>query len=414
MNATTILDELRAVASEEKRVVLARFFKSGPGEYGEGDQFLGVMVPQIRAVAKNHAGASAATEDALLASPWHEARECGLFLMCNRFTRADEAERAAIHARYLAAAAAGCVNNWDLVDLSAPTLVGQFLADKPRDLLYDLVGRPSLWENRIAIVSTLHLVRRGDLDDAFRLAERLLHHPHDLMHKAVGWVLRECGKRDAGRLRAFLHEHAASLPRTALRYAIERFDADERKRWLALPADKPLLKSFPPVARADAELLILGSMPGEESLRKAQYYAFPQNAFWRIAGALFGFDPALPYARRLAALKKAHVALWDVVGTCRREGSLDSSIKDAVPNDLPVLLARCPRLKLAACNGGAAYAALRRFFPDFPLPVVRLPSTSPAAARLSFARKLEQWRAALESFTGKDSLPFGSGRLRRR
>ena len=129
---------------------------------------------------------------------------------------------------------------------------------------------------------------------------------------------------------------------------------------------KPLLKSFPPVARADAELLILGSMPGEESLRKAQYYAFPQNAFWRIAGALFGFDPALPYAKRLAGLKKAHVALWDVVGTCRREGSLDSSIKDAVPNDLPALLARCPRLKLAACNGGASYAALRRFFPEFP------------------------------------------------
>ncbi len=397
-NATIILDDLSAVASEEKRAVLARFFKSGPGEYGEGDQFLGVMVPQIRAVAKNHAAASAATEDALLASPWHEARECGLFLMCNRFLRADEAERAAIHARYLAAAAAGRVNNWDLVDLSAPTLVGQFLADKPRDLLYDLAGRPSLWENRIAIVSTLHLVRRGDLDDAFRLAEKLLHHPHDLMHKAVGWVLRECGKRDANRLRAFLREHAAFLPRTALRYAIERFDADERKRWLALPAGKPLLKSFPPVARADAELLILGSMPGEESLRKAQYYAFPQNAFWRIAGALFGFDPALPYARRLAALKKAHVALWDVVGTCRREGSLDSSIKDAVPNDLPALLARCPRLKLAACNGGASYAALRRFFPDFPLPVVRLPSTSPAAARLSFDRKLEQWRVALEAY----------------
>ena len=239
MNAKTILDELRTVASEEKRAVLPRFFKSGPGEYGEGDQFLGVMVPQIRAVAKNHAGASAATEDALLASPWHEARECGLFLMCRRFTRANKAERTAIHARYLAAAAAGRVNNWDLVDLSAPTLVGQFLADKPRELLYDLAGRPSLWENRIAIVSTLHPVRRGDMDDAFLLAERLLRHPHDLMHKAVGWVLRECGKRDADRLRAFLRKHAAAMPRTTLRYAIERFDADERRRWLATPSAKP-------------------------------------------------------------------------------------------------------------------------------------------------------------------------------
>ena len=111
MNAKAFLAELRAVASEEKRAVLSRFFKSGPGEYGAGDKFLGVMVPQIRAVAKNHAGASSATEDALLASPWHEARECGLFLMCNRFTRADAAERAAIHARYLVAAAAGRVLN---------------------------------------------------------------------------------------------------------------------------------------------------------------------------------------------------------------------------------------------------------------------------------------------------------------
>ena len=396
--ARQILSELRAAASAEKRAVLARFFKTGPGEYGEGDRFLGVMVPQIRAVAKRHAGAPAAVEDALLASPWHEARECGLFMMCGRFGRASEAERAELHGRYLAAAAAGRVNNWDLVDLSAPTLVGQYLADKPRAPLYDLAGRSSLWENRIAIVSTLALVRRGDLDDAFRLAGALLGHPHDLMHKAVGWVLRECGKRDADRLRAFLREHVAAMPRTTLRYAIERLDADERRRWLSAPASPPLLKSFPPVARADAELLILGSMPGEESLRRAQYYAFPQNAFWRIAGGLFGFDPALPYAKRLAALRKARVALWDVVGTCRREGSLDSSIRDAVPNDLPALLARCPRLRLVACNGGAAYAALRRFFPTFPLPVVRLPSTSPAAARLSFERKLDAWRSALAPF----------------
>lgn len=235
MTAKTILAGLRAAASVEKRAVLARFFKSGPGEYGEGDRFLGVMVPQIRAVAKNHAASSAATENALLASPWHEVRECALFLMCNRFTRADEPQRAAIHARYLSAAAAGRVNNWDLVDLSAPTLVGQFLAEKPRNLLCELADAPSLWENRIAIVSTLYFVRRGDLDDAFRLAQRLLHHPHDLMHKAVGWVLRECGKHDADRLRAFLRGHAAAMPRTTLRYAIERFDADERKRWLAAP-----------------------------------------------------------------------------------------------------------------------------------------------------------------------------------
>ncbi|MGN0844341.1 MAG: DNA alkylation repair protein, partial [Kiritimatiellia bacterium] len=174
MNATNaILAELRKASSDEKRAVLARFFKSGPGEYGEGDHFLGVMVPQIRAVAKRHADASAATENALLASPWHEARECALFLMCNRFLRTGESQRASIHARYLAAASSARINNWDLVDLSAPTLVGRFLENKPRSVLYDLAGRQSLWENRIAIVSTLYFVRRGDLNDAFRLAEIL-------------------------------------------------------------------------------------------------------------------------------------------------------------------------------------------------------------------------------------------------
>lgn len=161
-----------------------------------------------------------------------------------------------------------------------------------------------------------------------------------------------------------------------------------------------VLRSFPPVARADAKLLILGSMPGEESLRRRQYYAFPRNAFWPIAGALFGFDPALPYPRRLAALRRAGVALWDVLGACRRRGSLDSDIADAVPNDIPAILARCPRVRLVACNGTAAHAALRRFFPDLPVPVVRLPSTSPAAARLSPARKLALWRDALAPILG--------------
>jgi 3-methyladenine DNA glycosylase AlkD len=230
--AAAILRDLRAAASPEKRAVLTRFFKTGPGEYGEGDRFLGVMVPQIRAVAKAHAAAGPAAEDALLASPWHEARECALFLMCARHARASEAERDAIHARYLAAAAAGRVNNWDLVDLSAPALVGVHLLGKPRSLLYDLACRPSLWENRIAVVATLAYVRRGDLDDAFRLSAALLPHPHDLMHKAVGWVLRECGKRDPSLLRDFLFAHLPSLPRTTLRYAIERFPAPERARWL--------------------------------------------------------------------------------------------------------------------------------------------------------------------------------------
>lgn len=236
--ARGVLRDLRAVASAEKRAVLARFFKTGPGEYGEGDRFLGVMVPQIRAVAKARAGDGDAVEDALLSSPWHEARECALFMMGFRFVRGGDAERAALHGRYLAAAAAGRVNNWDLVDLSAPTLVGTHLLDKPRGLLDGLARRPSLWENRIAVVSTLAFVRRGELDDAFRLSAALLSHPHDLMHKAVGWVLRECGKRDAGRLRDFLRANLPAMPRTVLRYAIERFPAGERAAWLAMPRAK--------------------------------------------------------------------------------------------------------------------------------------------------------------------------------
>jgi hypothetical protein len=227
------VDELRAAGTAEKRAVLMRFFKTGPGEYGEGDRFFGVMVPQIRAIAAAHAGESGpVVERALLRLPWHEARECGLFLMAGRFRRGGESEKEALHRAYLEALAAGRINNWDLVDCSAPTLLGEWLGKRPRGVLYDLAGRPGLWENRAAVVATLAFIRRGDLDDAFRLCERLLGHRHDLLHKAVGWMLRECGKRDAGRLRAFLSRHAGAMPRTALRYAIERFPADERRRWL--------------------------------------------------------------------------------------------------------------------------------------------------------------------------------------
>lgn len=155
------------------------------------------------------------------------------------------------------------------------------------------------------------------------------------------------------------------------------------------------MRSFAAVAERDARLLIVGSMPGAESLRQGQYYAFPRNAFWRITGALFGFDPSAAYGDRLAGLTRAGVALWDVLGRCRREGSLDADITDAAPNDLEGLLAKCPGIRLVGCNGGAAHAALRRFFPRFPVRVVRLPSTSPAAAMWSEAEKLAMWRAAL-------------------
>lgn len=155
------------------------------------------------------------------------------------------------------------------------------------------------------------------------------------------------------------------------------------------------VRSFAPVARGDARVLVLGSMPGEESLRRREYYAHPRNAFWRIAGALWGFDAGVPYAERLEALQRAGVALWDVLGSCRRKGSLDADIEDAVPNDLPGLLAKCPGVRTIGCNGGAAFAALKRFFPELGARAARLPSTSPAAAMWREAEKLAMWREAL-------------------
>ena len=239
-SAATILRELRAVASSEKAAVLQRFFKTGSGEYGEGDRFLGVMVPQIRAIARAHReSADAPAIRSLLASPWHEARECGLFILVEQFRSSPKGNRAAYHHAYLASLGQGRVNNWDLVDCSAPTLVGEYLLDSLPDpsaggpaLLDSLAKSSMLWENRVAVVSTLTFIRRGRLDMAFRQCEAALGHPHDLMHKAVGWMLRECGKRDPDALRAFLSAHLAALPRTSLRYAIERFAPDERRRWL--------------------------------------------------------------------------------------------------------------------------------------------------------------------------------------
>ena len=240
MTAAAILRDLRAAATPEKAAALPRFFKTGPGEYGEGDRFLGVMVPQIRAVAEAHrTSARAADVRALLASPWHEARECALFLLVDWFWTALPDERAEIHQIYMAALREGRVNNWDLVDLSAPTLVGEHLLDvhpaRARRLLDSLARSRSLWKNRVAVVATLAFIRRHLLAPAFRQCAAALGHPHDLMHKAVGWMLRECGKRDPDALRAFLSAHWSALPRTSLRYAIERFAPAERARWLAGP-----------------------------------------------------------------------------------------------------------------------------------------------------------------------------------
>lgn len=232
-----IFEELKALTNDEKRAVLTRFFKTAEGQYGAGDRFLGVTVPQLRTVARAHRDAGTGVLEQLMTSPWHEMRMCGLSILTlqadaldRRISKGDV--QAAILRKdlfdfYLSHT--DRINNWDLVDLSAPTVIGRYLIDKPRDVLYRLAESPLLWDNRIAMVATLALIRAGQTDDTYRLALRLMHHPHDLMHKTVGWMLREAGKRDMRHLCTFVNEHSGDMPRTTLRYAIERFDADTRK-----------------------------------------------------------------------------------------------------------------------------------------------------------------------------------------
>lgn len=231
--ASIILDELLSVASAEKAVRLSRFFKTGPGEYGEGDCFLGIPAPLTRRIAKANMDTPPEELQILLDSPWHEARLCALLVLVERFKgkTATNEERGGIHRFYLKNAHR--CNNWDLVDSSCPTLVGNYLLHrKNRSLLYRLAGSGDLWKQRIAIVSTMPFIRHGQFDDTIALSKQLMDHKHDLMHKAVGWMLREIGKRDREALTAFLDEYAARLPRTALRYAIEHYPEEARKYFL--------------------------------------------------------------------------------------------------------------------------------------------------------------------------------------
>lgn len=220
--------ELRHLATNEKRIVLQRFFKTAPGQYGEGDRFLGVTVPLTRIVAKKHLAMPLNEIIELLQSKWHEVRLCALLMMCERFKKGDSATRKDIFNYYIENTER--INNWDLVDLSAPTIVGGYLMDKPRDLLYRMAESELLWDNRIAIVATLAFIKHKDSDDTYRLAVKMMNHKHELMHKAIGWMLRESGKRDDDRrLFNFVDEYRKRMPRTMLRYAIEKFTDEERK-----------------------------------------------------------------------------------------------------------------------------------------------------------------------------------------
>jgi 3-methyladenine DNA glycosylase AlkD len=234
VSAKQVIADLKGLASVGKAADLQRFFKTGPGDYAEGDIFIGVVVPQTRKVAARYKDLSVTEIAKLTNSDIHEVRLCGLVILTNQFKRSKEVnERKKLFNYYLKELKAGNVNNWDLVDATAPTL-GEYLlqVEAPMAVLNKLAKSKCLWERRVSVVFTFAFLRAGDLEPTYEMAERHLGDKHDLMHKAVGWLLREMGKRDPGLLRSFLQEHCTEMPRTALRYSIEKFSKSERRKWL--------------------------------------------------------------------------------------------------------------------------------------------------------------------------------------
>jgi 3-methyladenine DNA glycosylase AlkD len=229
-SAELAIEALKTLANPDRADVSRRFFKTGPGEYSEGDEFLGVSVPAVRTLSR---ALRTMTLDALvelLRSRYHEARLLALLAMVDRYKRGDESTREDVYRAYLANT--DQVNNWDLVDSSAEHIVGGHLWQRDRKLLGHWAVSQSMWERRIAVLATFHFIRKGEYDDTLDVAEKLLRDREDLIHKAVGWMLREIGKRDRAVLDEFLGRHYTQMPRTMLRYAIEKHDPHERQRYL--------------------------------------------------------------------------------------------------------------------------------------------------------------------------------------
>lgn len=234
--AASFLSELTAAASPEQVAKYARYFKTGPGDYAEGDTFTGVPMGVVFGLARANLGMPLAELELLLESPVHEARAGALTIMNEEAKKktTSESRRKDLFDLYLRRH--DRINNWDLVDVACRYVIGVYLFDKPRDILYTLAASKNLWERRTAIVSTWYFIRAGQTDDAIALSELLLGDKEDLIHKATGWMLRFVGDKEPARLRAFLDTHAATMPRTALRYAIEKLDPAERAAWLARKA----------------------------------------------------------------------------------------------------------------------------------------------------------------------------------
>lgn len=222
---------LLQLANTERAIGAARFFKTGKGQYGEGDIFIGVSNPQIQAVVKEFYKNMKMLEiQELINDKIHELRFAGLLVLVNQYSKATKNQQQIIVDFYLKNLSQ--INNWDLVDCSAYKILGKFLLNKDRQILYNLAKTGHLWSERVAVVSTFEFIRNGQFTDIFRLSERFLSHPHDLMHKACGWMLREVGKRDELALEEFLDEHLPKMPRTMLRYAIERMEEKKRLGYL--------------------------------------------------------------------------------------------------------------------------------------------------------------------------------------
>jgi 3-methyladenine DNA glycosylase AlkD len=230
-------EELLRLADPVKAKDLQWFFKTGPGEYGEGDRFLGIRVPEIRKLARKHKNLTLPEVKKLLHSAFHEERALALCILVDQYHRSEDAGRAQIYRLYEACLPR--INNWDLVDGSAPHIVGGHFAMRDRTALYRFVRSRSLWRRRIAVLATLHFIRRGEFADTFNMAEMLLADREDLIHKAVGWMLREVGNRNPAAAESFLALHYGNMPRTMLRYAIEKFPEPQRQKYLAGTIQSP-------------------------------------------------------------------------------------------------------------------------------------------------------------------------------
>ena len=228
--AKQIQKELKGLANNKKAKILQGFFKTGKGEYGEGDIFLGIMMPKQRMVSKKFKDASIIEVEKLLKGKIHEERMVALLILVLKYEEGSDKEKERIFNSYLKNIK--YINNWDLVDVTCPRIIGHYLFDKNRDVLYKLVKSKNLWERRIAIVSTAFFIRNNDFKDTIKISEILLKDKHDLIHKATGWMLREVGKKDEKALTSFLDKYYNKMVRTTLRYSIERLDEKKRKYYL--------------------------------------------------------------------------------------------------------------------------------------------------------------------------------------